>query len=431
MDKKAFAKDLIDFIDQSPTAFHAVAVMKDRLDKAGFTALDESKKWSLKAGGKYYVTRNDSAIIAFVMGAKPVSEAGFRIIGSHSDSPAFKVKPRPEMKAEGHYLRLNTEVYGGPIMSTWMDRALSVAGRILVKTKDAMKPKTVLVNIDKDLLVIPNQAIHMNREVNSGFAFNAQVDTIPLMAICEKDQSVEGILKNLVADTAKVKADDILEMELFLYDRQGGALVGLNEEFIHVGRLDNLAMAHVSIHALLEAKKPKSTAVVVVNDNEEVGSSSKQGAHSPFLRNTLARIAALEGDEESFYRALSHSFIVSADQAHAIHPNHPETHDPTNRPLMNKGVVLKYAANQAYTTDGMSAAVFMGICKEVGAPYQAFVNRSDKRGGSTIGPITSGQLDISGLDIGNPILGMHSVRELGGVDDQFSLFQILSKFYVA
>lgn len=449
MDKKAFANDLIQFVDNSPTAFHAVAEMAKRLEKAGFQRLDETKAWKLKKGEGYYTTRNDSAIIAFIMGDPG---AGYRIVGSHSDSPTFKIKPNPEMKAENHYVRLNTEKYGGAILSTWLDRPLSVAGRIMVKTEDPMNPKSILVKVDRDLLIIPNVAIHMNRDVNEGMKFNAQVDTIPLMTMGIGDASQSGMLNQAVAESAKVKADDVIGQDLYLYDRAGGCLIGLNEEFISSGRLDNLSMAHVSVEALIEqyrsgskgksgkkaAKTEKATAMVVVNDNEEVGSGSKQGADSPYLKNLMRRLcyAEVEGaveckiaPEELYQISLAKSFLISADLAHAVHPNHPEYHDPTNRPLMGKGIVIKHSANLRYVTDADSAAVFKRICEIAGEPYQEFVNRSDKVGGSTIGPITSSQIDIRGLDIGNPILAMHSVRELGSVDDHYGLYRILKTYY--
>ncbi|MDO4799475.1 MAG: M18 family aminopeptidase [Bacillota bacterium] len=440
MTKNAFAKDLIQFIDKSPTAFHAVAEMVARLEKAGFQRLDETKPWKLKQGSGYFITRNDSAIIAFLLGERG---AGYHIVGSHSDSPTFKIKPNPEMKIEKHYVTLNTEKYGGAILSTWLDRPLSVAGRLMLKSKDPMHPKTKLVRVDQDLLVIPNVAIHMNREVNDGFKFNPQVDTLPLMTMGIGDENPAEMLKQVVAKAAGVKPEDIVGQDLYLYDRAGGSIVGLNNEFISSGRLDNLAMAHVSIEALIDRfqskkSKNKATAICIVNDNEEVGSGSKQGADSPFLQNLMRRLCHAEidgttpqqtGAEELYQIALAKSFIISADLAHAVHPNHPEHHDPTNRPLMGKGIVLKHSANMKYTTDADSAAVFKQLCDLAGEPYQEFVNRSDKLGGSTIGPITSSHIDIRGLDIGSPILSMHSVRELGSVDDHFGLFRILKEFY--
>lgn len=462
MDKKAFAKDLIQFINNSPTAFHAVAEMISRLEKAGFTRLDETKKWKLEKGKGYYTTRNDSAIIAFIMGDQG---AGYRIIGSHSDSPTFKIKPNPEMKIEKHYVSLNSEKYGGAILSTWLDRPLSVAGRIMLKSKDPIHPVTKLVKVDQDLLIIPNVAIHMNRDVNEGMKFNAQVDTLPLMTMGVGEKPHQDMLKEAVAKAADIKKEDILGMDLYLYDRAGGCLIGMEEEFISCGRLDNLAMAHVSIEALIDAygqgknkkktakavkdakskeetSKEQATYVVVVNDNEEVGSGSKQGADSPYLKNLMRRIcyAEVQGEgkggganktapEELYLISLAKSFIISADLAHAVHPNHPEYHDPTNRPLMGKGIVIKHSSNMRYTTDADSAAVFKQLCNLAGEPYQEFVNRSDKVGGSTIGPITSSHIDIRGLDIGSPILAMHSVRELGSVDDHFGLFKILKEFY--
>lgn len=428
--KHDFARDLIQFIDKSPCSFFAIKEMKTRLEAAGYERLDETKKWNLQAGSKYYVTRNDSAIVAFRMGNKPVSEAGFKIIGSHSDSPTFRIKPNAQMKVENSYLKLNTEVYGGAILSTWFDRALSVAGRVTIKSNNPFMPKTELVNIDKDLLVIPSLCIHMNREVNNGYTYNPQVDTLPLMGMIDKNFQSDDFLLELLAKELKVDKSEILDCDLFLYDREGGKITGMNDEFIHSGRLDNLAMAHVSLEALLHTDAGDSTDVIVVTDNEEVGSMSKQGANSPFLKNTLKRIAiGTCGGEEEYLMALANSFLISADLAHALHPNYTEKHDLTNRPVINEGVVMKISARQSYTSDAFSMAVFESICQSANEKYQKFVNRSDSRGGSTIGPITTTQLDINSLDIGTPILAMHSVRELGGVDDHFGLFNILKHFY--
>lgn len=449
MDKKSFAKDLIKFIDVSPTAFHATAEMEKRLKKAGFKKLDEKSEWDLKQGDAYYITRNDSALIAFVLGERA---GGFLMVGSHSDSPTFKIKPAANMKVEGCYQKLNTEPYGGMIMSTWFDRPLSVAGRLSVKSGDPLNPKTVLVNVDKDLLIIPSLAIHMNRDINDGHKYSAQKEMLPLLNVDaklakagEKGKASEVDFKKIVADAAGVKAEDILGADLYLYDRQPGALIGMGEELIQVGRLDNLAMAHVSIEALIDqakkAKKnaPSYTAMIIVNDNEEVGSSSKQGAASPTLKNLLRRLSSvkIKGSEgqskleaESAYQiSLAKSFIISADQAHAVHPNYSDTHDPTNRPILGGGVTIKHSASQRYTTDSDSAAVFKRLCNLAKVPYQEFVNHSDKRGGSTIGPITTSQIDVRGLDIGNPILAMHSIRELGHVDDHFGLYKVLIKYF--
>lgn len=425
-----FAKDLMSFLDKSPSAFHAVLEMKERLNKAGFQELEEGKAWKLKKKGKYYITKNDSAIFAFQLGTGELEEEGFHIIGSHSDSPGFRVKNNPELKVEGKYLKLNTEVYGGPILSTWFDRALSVAGRVTLKGKDFLHPKTAFVNIEEDFMTIPNLCIHMNRGVNDGMSWNAQKDTLPFLGTLTGELEREGYLQERITKALKVKPADILAMDLFVYDREKAKILGAKKEFVQSGRIDNLGMAHASLSALLGMKAAKACKAVLVSDNEEVGSMTKQGANSPFLKHCLQRIVlALGKKEEDYFRALAKSFLISADQAHALHPNYTEKHDLTNRPIMNQGVAIKIAANQAYTSDAHSIAVFTALCQKAKQKYQFFHNRSDMKGGSTIGPITSTQVDIPAVDIGNPILSMHSVRELIGIEDHYSLYKIFETFF--
>ncbi len=413
-----YAKDVIDFIDESPSQFHAVLKAEERLLKAGFLKLDKTDKWQLKKGGKYFITNNSSSFIAFELGTGDIIKEGFRLIGSHTDSPTFKVKPHPEISVENSYIKLNTEMYGGAIASTWFDRELSLAGRVSIKTDNPLKPEEKLVNIDKDLLTIPSLCIHMNRGINEKSSINKQKDVLPILATINDELEKDNLLLSILADELKVDIQDILDFELYLYNREKGKIIGLNDEFISVGKLDNLAMVHASLVALMESKPSKATKVIIANDNEEVGSMTKQGANSPMLKNLLERIIFAMGfDKEDYHRAISNSFIISADMAHAVHPNYSDKSDPTNRPIINKGVVIKLAASQAYTSDAMSVGVYRGICQKAGIPVQTFVNRSDMRGGSTIGPITSQQLDISSIDIGNALLAMHSVRELGGVED--------------
>lgn len=396
----SFARDLMEFLDKSPCAFFAVEEMKRRLQEKGYRELQEREAWKLEKNGKYYVTKNNSAILAFQVGSGEIEEEGFHIIGSHSDSPCFRVKHNPEMSVEGKYLKLNTEVYGGPILSTWFDRALSLAGRVTVKGKDAFHPKSMFVNIEEDFMTIPNLCIHMNRGVNDGMSWNAQKDTLPFLGTLQEGMEAGGLLQQKIADLLAVKTED------------------------------NLGMAHAGLEALLSSKKSKACKVVLVSDNEEVGSMTKQGANSPFLKNTLRRIVlSLGKGEEEFMRALANSFLISSDQAHALHPNYTEKQDLTNRPVLNGGVAIKIAANQAYTSDAHSIAVFVGICQKAKQKYQFFHNRSDMKGGSTIGPITTTQIDIPSVDIGNPILSMHSVRELLGIRDHYSLYRIFQEFY--
>lgn len=424
------AQDLIDFIYDSPSQFHVVENLKNTLKGNGFKELDIRERWNLEKGGSYFTTKNNSALVAFRVGTGDVEKDGFRIIGAHTDSPTFRIKPRPEMVSEGAYLKLNTEVYGGPILNTWMDRPLSAAGRISVKSENPLYPKTVLVNIKKPILIIPNLAIHMNRKANEGFELNRQKDTLPLVGMINDNLEKDNYLLKLVSEAAGVKLEEILDFDLFLYEYEKGSIIGANDEFISCGKLDDLSLVHAGINAIINTKPALSTNVMVCFDNEEVGSSTKQGAASPMLKTILERIAfSLGKDKEDFFRALYSSFIISGDNAHAVHPNVPEKADPVNRPLINKGPAIKISASQSYTSDSDSSSVYVAICQKASVPVQKFVNRSDERGGSTIGPISSTQLDIRSVDMGNPILAMHSVRELGGVMDQMYAQKSFEEFY--
>ncbi len=428
--KLNYAKDLINFIDESPSQFHAVNNAEKRLLENGFTKLDKAEKWKLEKGGKYFISNNSSSFVAFEIGSGDITKEGFRIIGSHTDSPTFKVKSNPEILVENTYVKLNTEMYGGAIANTWFDRELSLAGRVSIKGDDPLKPIEKLVNIDKDLLIIPNLCIHMNRDVNEKLSINNQTDTLPLLTMINDELEKDDLLINILADELNVKKADILDFELYIYNRKKGSLVGLNQEFISIGKLDNLAMVHASLTSIFESGKSVATKVIVANDNEEVGSMTKQGANSPMLKNLLERIIIAMGlDREDFHRTLSNSFLISADMAHAVHPNYKDKHDPSNRPLINAGPIIKVAAKQSYVTDAMTAGAFKSICKEANVPYQTFFNRSDMRGGSTIGPITTQQLDIPSLDVGNPTLAMHSCRELAGVDDHFYMIECFKKYF--
>ena len=428
--EKELAEDLISFIDNSPTAFHAVDLTRELLLENDFEELFLEDKWELEKGGKYFTIKNYSALVAFKIGQNELEEEGFRLVGAHTDSPGFKIKPNPEMLVNNSYLKLNTEVYGGPILSSWFDRPLSLAGKVSLEGDHPLDPDEFLIDFEKPLMIIPNLAIHMNREVNSGFEYNAQKHTLPLVAMVNEEFEKENFLLNLIADELEVEIDRILDFELYLYATEKGQLIGLNEEFISVGKLDNLGMVHAGINGLIDSQGTDATNVLIAFDNEEVGSTTKQGAASPMAKNILKRISlSLGKDEEEFLRALERSFIISADQAHAIHPNFTEKADPTNQPVINAGPVIKMAANQAYTTDSTSGAIYEYICRLAKVPVQRFTNRSDARGGSTIGPISSTQLNISSVDIGNALLGMHSVRELGGVKDQYYVYQSFIEFF--
>ena len=411
---KNTAKKLLKFIQKSPTAFQAVEEMSQRLQKEGFKELKEEKHWDLKAGGNYFVTRNHSAVIAFSIPKKPAWK--FHIMASHSDSPALKIKENPEMEVEKAYIKLNVERYGGMLLAPWFDRPLSVAGRLIVRKNGEIQEK--LVAVDKDLLVIPNLAIHMNREVNDGYKYNVQKDMLPLYS----DYDGKGRFMKLMAAEADVAEEDILGHDLFLYDRTPGTVWGANEEFISAPRLDDIQCAFASLEGFLRGERKESIAVHCVLDNEEVGSTTKQGAASTFLKDTLMRInMGLGRTQEEYLMTLADSFMVSADNAHALHPNHTDKTDPVNRPVLNGGIVIKYNANQKYCTDGVSAAIFKDICDRAEVPYQTFVNRSDMAGGSTLGNISNTQVPMKTVDIGLAQLAMHSVYETTGAKDTESL----------
>lgn len=428
--KKQAALELIDFLYESPTAFHSVLSIQKFLNSCGFKQLHESEKWLLETGGKYYMTKNDSALIAFVIGTEDVVEHGFKMIGAHTDSPGFRIKANPEMTVEGSYLKLNTEVYGGPILYTWFDRPLGLAGKVTLRGENPFKPETKLINIRKPLLIIPSLAIHMNRQVNEGVAINAQKDTLPLISLINNQFQKDGYLVRLLAEELKVEATDIMGFDLGLYEYEKGSLVGANEEFISSGRLDDMWMVYAGLKGLAESQLTASTKMMICIDNEETGSLTAQGAASNLHLNVIERITlALGKNREEMHRALANSIMISADLAHAVHPNVSEKHDPTNRPVLGKGPVLKTAAAGSYSTDSYNAAIFEGLCKAAEVPYQKFFNRSDVRGGTTIGPVTASRLNIPVIDMGAPLLGMHSIRELAAVEDHDLTVKLFTKFF--
>ena len=417
------SKELMDFIKDSPTAFHVVKNFSTMLEKAGFIKLNERNKWKIEQGGKYYVTRNDSSIIAFQV-PDNMDFYNFQIAAAHSDSPAFKIKENPEMVEDNNYVTLNVEKYGGMLMAPWFDRPLSVAGRVIVRENSGLKP--VLVNVDRDLCVIPNLAIHMNRDVNNGIKYNPQKDMIPLFGeIASKDK-----FDQIIANETGVAIEDIISTDLFLYNRECGTIWGADNEFMSAPRLDDVMCAFSCIKALTDNKgNNKSVNVCAIFDNEEVGSTTKQGADSSFLYDVLSRISMCMGkDSEDFIRVCASSFMLSADNAHAVHPNYKEKADPTNRPYMNKGIVIKYNANQKYTTDAISASIFKEICKK-GVEVQSYVNRSDIPGGSTLGNISNSHVSLNTVDIGLAQLAMHSPYETAGVKDTEYMIKAVKKFY--
>ena len=428
--EKKLALELIDFLYDSPSACHGVKATQKILDENGFIEIKETDKWNLQAKGKYYVIKNDSALIAFEVGTGDIEETGLRLIGAHTDVPGFRIKPNPEMISEGKYVKLNTEVYGGPILHTWFDRPLSIAGKVSLKGESPLKPETRLVNINKPLLIIPSLAIHMNREVNEGFKINRQVDTLPLLGLINDKLEKEDYLMNIIAKELQVNKEDILNFELGLYEYEKGMLIGMNEELISSGRFDDLWMVYAGIKALVDSRKNEATKVMICIDNEEIGSLTAEGANSTLLNNILERIAlGLGKDREGYYRALANSIMISADLAHAVHPNLGDKHDPTNRPVLEGGPVLKIAASGSYSTDSFNGAVFAGICEAAGVPFQKFVNRSDVRGGTTIGPVTAANLTIPVIDMGAPVLGMHSIRELASVKDNYYTIKAFTEFF--
>lgn len=428
--EKKLALELVDFLYDSPSACHGVKATQNILDENGFVEIKETDKWDLQAKGKYYVIKNDSALIAFEVGTGDIEETGLRLIGAHTDVPGFRIKPNPQMISEGKYVKLNTEVYGGPILHTWFDRPLSIAGKVSLKGASPLKPETRLVNINKPLLIIPSLAIHMNREVNEGFKINRQVDTLPLLGLINDKLEKEDYLMNILAEELKVNKEDILNFELGLYEYEKGMLIGMNEELISSGRFDDLWMVYAGIKALVDSRENEATKVMICIDNEEIGSLTAEGANSTLLNNILERIAlGLGKDREGYYRALANSIMISADLAHAVHPNLGDKHDPTNRPVLESGPVLKIAASGSYSTDSFNGAVFAGVCEAAGVPFQKFVNRSDVRGGTTIGPVTAANLTIPVIDMGAPVLGMHSIRELASVKDNYYTIKAFTEFF--
>lgn len=416
--------ELFDYIKASPNAYFAVDTMAKELKAAGFTRLDEKDAWKLKPG-KYFVTRDDSSLIAFIIPKKDFK--GFHIVASHSDSPAFKIKPSPEMKVGEAYIKLNVEKYGGMIVSTWFDRPLSVAGRVVVDTKDGIKTK--LVNIDRDLFIIPSLAIHMDRTANEGHKYEVQKELLPLFASGEnKDMT----LISLICKECGIKEKDVLDADLMLYNRQAPTAFGADNEFIASPRLDDLQCVYGSLQGILAAKPSDYVAIHAVFNNEEVGSETKQGAASSFLSDVLDRICEkFAVSKEDRVRKMSESFMISADNAHALHPNYGEKTDPTNKPVLNGGIVIKYNANQKYTTDAVSSGTLRKICKKAGVSVQEYVNPSDIPGGSTLGSIATARVSMSTVDIGLPQLAMHSSYETAGARDTADLIKVSKAFFSA
>lgn len=426
---------LLKFLDASPVNFLAARNIACELEQNGYRRLDPQQPLGeLKAGDKVYVTKNDSSVYAFRLGRKPLAETGFHMICAHSDSPTFRVKPHAEMTGEGRLVRLNTEVYGGPILSTWFDRPLTLAGRVIVRGKDAMSPETMLMHVRRPLLQISNLAIHFNRQVNDGVKLSKQKDMLPLLGLINDELEQGNLLMNVIVEELSkqrpVSHEDILDFDLYLADTQPACTFGVHDEFISSGRLDDLSMCFAGLEALIAAPESDTTQVLAIFDNEETGSQTKQGAGSPFLASMLMRIARQQsGTEEAYWQAVERAFMISADNAHAFHPNYAEKYDPTNHPMLGGGPAIKFNASQKYASDAVSAAIFAEICRKAGVSCQRFVNHSDVAGGSTLGNILASTVPLRGVDMGNAILGMHSCRETGSVADHEYCVRAFTEFY--
>ena len=428
-------KRLLSFLDASPVNFLAVKNLTEELQQHGYHRIDTTEALGMvKAGDKFFVTKNDSSIYAFQIGRKPLAETGFHMICAHCDSPTFRIKPHAEIDCEGGIVKLNTEVYGGPIMSTWFDRPLTLAGRVIVKSKDVMSPTTLLLHVKRPLLQISNLAIHFNRQVNDGVKLSRQKDVLPILGIINDELEKGNLLMNIILEELNkqqtVAREDILDFDLYLADATPACTFGAHNELISSGRLDDLSMCFAGLEALLASQPTDTTQVLAIFDNEETGSQTKQGAGSPFLSYMLKRIAlAQSGTEEAYYQAVERAFMISADNAHAWHPNYSEKYDPTNHPMLGGGPVIKFNAAQKYASDAYSASVFAGLCEKAGVPCQRFVNHSDVAGGSTLGNILASSIPLRGVDMGNAILAMHSCRETGSVADHEFCVKVFTQFY--
>ncbi|RDL43893.1 M18 family aminopeptidase [Marinomonas piezotolerans] len=424
MNQASFNQSLLSFLDDSPTPFHAVSAMKYSLLDAGYEELDEQQEWVISEGGRYFVTRNDSSIIAFTAPSLDFAHQGFRMIGAHTDSPCLKVKPNAHLERFGHH-QLGVEVYGGVLMHTWLDRDLSIAGRVTFKTEDGILTSR-LIDFKEPIALVPNVAIHLNRGVNSdGFKVNPQEEILPILCGADNDFDFEAILTEQIRrEHSDVSVASVLSFELCLYDVQKAAVTGLKEEYISASRLDNLLSCYVGLQALLASEEKRPT-MLICTDHEEVGSQSACGANGPFLEDVLRRLTP---SPEQYTQAIQRSMLVSADNAHALHPNYASKHDQLHAPLINKGAVIKVNNNQRYATNSETTAVYKNLALEAGFAVQTFVVRSDMACGSTIGPITAGEIGVATLDIGLPTFAMHSIRELAGCDDAFNLYQVLVLF---
>ncbi|GAB1268757.1 M18 family aminopeptidase [Aurantivibrio infirmus] len=423
---KEFNTGLLDFIQSSPSPFHAVESMIEKLENKGFQRLNPSQKWTLKKGQGYFLTRNDSSLAAFVYGRENIVESGIRLVGAHTDSPCLRVKPNPTIKQK-NCLQVGVEIYGGVLLSTWFDRDLSLAGRVSFTQTDGTVTSR-LIDFKKAIAVVPSLAIHLDREVNNARKINPQTELPPLLANINASEKLElnEILKTqLINQFPEIEIDTILDFELSFYDTQAPAVIGLNDDFIASARLDNLASCYIGLQALLEGGDQFSS-VLICTDHEEVGSQSSSGAQGPFLKDLLTRIIP---DSEERIRCIENSLLISADNAHGIHPNYMDKHDGNHGPLINKGPVIKINANQRYATNSETSALFKNLCNMADVSVQSFVMRADMACGSTIGPITSSVVGVATIDVGIPTFAMHSIRELAGYFDSYALYQVLLRFH--
>ena len=430
MSQKRFNTELLDFLERSPTAFHAVAALESMLLDSGFIALSEEEQWDLADGHNYFVTRNDSALIAFRHDSQSLLGEGLRLTGAHTDSPSLKVKPNPEICRQG-YVQLGVEVYGGALFAPWFDRDLSIAGRVHYKSRRG-ELRSALIDFSDPIAVIPSLAIHLNRGVNDSRSINAQKELVPLLSQLGKEEDFdfnELLLQQVKKQPVHRIAQEILAHELFLYDTQAATLIGLKQEFISSARLDNLLSCFLACKALVNCKNTHAS-LLVCNDHEEVGSVSSSGAQGPFLKSVLERLGhCCGGETDLLSRIVAKSSLISIDNAHGVHPNYLERHDDKHRPVLNSGPVIKLNANQRYASNSHSVALFKSICDTVKVPYQSFVMRNDMACGSTIGPITSAETGINTIDVGVPTFAMHSVRELAGSKDAYNLYKVITSFY--
>ncbi|MCK5894312.1 MAG: M18 family aminopeptidase [Endozoicomonadaceae bacterium] len=426
-DRSLFNRKLLDFLDQSPTPFHATREIVRQLDNASFQSLNERDIWHLAPGNRYYTVRNGSSIVAFITGNGDYPEQGFRMVGAHTDSPCLKVKPNPDLHEKGCY-QLGVEVYGGALLNPWFDRDLSLAGRVTWADKNTQLHSSLL-NLKDPIAIIPSLAIHLHRKANSEHSVNAQTDIPPVLSLLkgdEKNAFSQQLIKQLQREDPALQPADILDYELFFYDTQKAAIIGLERDFIASARLDNLLSCFTGLQSLLAAADSEMPCLLVCNDHEEVGSQSTTGAQGSFLENVLTRIV---GTGEPFIRAMQQSMLISADNAHAVHPNYSDKHDSNHGPIMNQGPVIKINANQRYATNSETSALFRHLCQLDNVPVQSFVARTDMGCGSTIGPLTASELGMMTLDVGLPTLAMHSIRELAGTEDAANLASILTRFF--